>query len=83
MFGEHRAGLELQTEIRAEAATGFFEPDNPARIVEHDQPRADVECGESITLPSAQTAIFEVPPPISTLISGAPLRIERAAAPEP
>ena len=37
----------------------------------------------SITLPSAQTAIFEVPPPISTLISGAPLRIERAAAPEP
>ena len=37
----------------------------------------------SITLPSAQTAIFEVPPPTSTFITTHSSRIERAAAPEP
>jgi hypothetical protein len=34
-------------------------------------------------LPSAQTAIFEVPPPTSTFITTHSSRIERAAAPEP
>jgi hypothetical protein len=37
----------------------------------------------STTLPSAQTAIFEVPPPMSTFITVTLSRIERAAAPEP
>ena len=37
----------------------------------------------SITWPSAQTAIFDVPPPTSTFMTVAPSRIERATAPEP
>ena len=37
----------------------------------------------SLTRPSAQIAIFDVPPPMSTFITVAPSRIERAAAPEP
>ena len=37
----------------------------------------------SITLPSAHTAIFEVPPPTSTFITTHSSRIERATAPEP
>ena len=37
----------------------------------------------SVTLPSAQTAIFEVPPPTSTFMTVALSRIERATAPEP
>ena len=37
----------------------------------------------STTSPPSHTAIFEVPPPISTFITRALSRIERAAAPEP
>ena len=37
----------------------------------------------STTWPSAQTAIFDVPPPTSTFITVALSRIERATAPEP
>ena len=37
----------------------------------------------STTMPPSQTAIFEVPPPMSMFITRAVSRIERAAAPEP
>ena len=37
----------------------------------------------STTSPASQTAILEVPPPISTFMTRADSRIERAAAPEP
>ena len=46
VFGEHRARLELQAELGAEAAAGFLEPHDAARVVEHDEPRADVERGD-------------------------------------
>ena len=62
---------------------GLLHAGDLAVWLETDQPRADVDRGRSTTLPSAHTAIFEVPPPTSTFITTQPSRIERAAAPEP
>ena len=46
MLGKNGARLELEPEGRAESAARFFDPYDSPRLVENDQPRADVERGD-------------------------------------
>ena len=78
-----RAQFELEPKRGAELPSRFLDACDGPRIVAHDETCADIAAVRSITLPSAQPAIFEVPPPISTFITAVLSRTARETAPEP
>ena len=78
------ADLERQARLAGEAAAGFLDRASRGPASSKHTMRAPMSMAvSSTTSPASHTAIFEVPPPMSTFITRADSRIERAAAPEP
>ena len=46
LVGELKTEIELEAKIGAEAAAGFLQPHDLVLLIEHDEPRADIDRGD-------------------------------------